>query len=337
MSFSRSTSYACDSVRRGFTLVELLVVIAIIGVLVALLLPAVQQARESARRMQCTNNLKQIGLAVHNFHDTYGHFPYGGRDGHHVSESTNSCCRSKTVHGFNWTFRILPFLEQGNIFELASEADDPDPASGDYHPAEDLVSRSAVTTYYCPTRRAVTAYEGGHYRTDYAGNAGQRSSGSRRVAANRGHRGVFRQTDSTGAKLTIERIRDGSSNVIMVAEKALHDAAHGIEGGDNERYSNAGWDECVTRHGAHDSGVGLPPIPDSIAPNPNNGWQFGQPGLEFSGLFGEWHSYFGSSHSGGVNACLADGSVRFIAFTVEAEAFRRVSLVDSKLPNTLDQ
>ena len=92
----------------GFTLVELLVVIAIIGILVGLLLPAVQAAREAARRMQCTNNLKQIGLAMHNYHDTYRSFPIG----HHFPGQGNGT-------GWTWTYSILPFIEQSSLYGQA--------------------------------------------------------------------------------------------------------------------------------------------------------------------------------------------------------------------------
>jgi prepilin-type processing-associated H-X9-DG protein len=95
-------------------------------------------------------------------------------------------------------------------------------------------------------------------------------------------------------------------------------------------------DEDAIRFGAHASGIGLPPIPDKDAPIAANGWEFQRPELAVSGQFGQWHPYFGSSHNGGINACMADGAVRFIAFTVDAEAFRRASLTDSKLPSTLD-
>jgi prepilin-type N-terminal cleavage/methylation domain-containing protein len=90
--------------RTAFTLVELLVVIAIIGVLVALLLPAVQAAREAARRMRCSNNLKQIGLALHNYEDTHKRLPYG----------TPGCC---TPNGSNWVVSIFPFIEYGNLYD----------------------------------------------------------------------------------------------------------------------------------------------------------------------------------------------------------------------------
>ena len=91
------------ALKRGFTLVELLVVIAIIGVLVALLLPAVQSAREAARRSACQNNLKQIGLALHNYHDTFLYFPPGGI-------TLGGCCATPSYT--SWSISILPFLEQ---------------------------------------------------------------------------------------------------------------------------------------------------------------------------------------------------------------------------------
>ncbi len=311
--------------RSGFTLVELLVVIAIIGVLVALLLPAVQQAREAARRMQCSNNLKNIGLAAHNFHDTFGHMVNGGRDGN-ATDPMDSCCNSLTVEGWNWTYHLMPFMEQNNIYDLG---DRNDPVG-----TQDIVAQQGVATYDCPTRRAPTGYGGGlFYRTDYAGNGGERRRGGFRATNNGGERGVIRNNASPRAKLTIERIRDGASNTIMFAEKALHERSHGTEGGDNERYTNAGWDECVIRHGSfrHSDGTeqGLPPIPDSMAPNNLSGsWKFGDDKYSIDGYFTQWHPYFGSSHNGGINACLADGSVRFIPFTVDQEVFRRVSLAD---------
>src|SRR6266481_9147861 len=105
--------------RLGFTLIELLVVIAIIGVLIALLLPAVQKVREAASRTQCANNLKQIGLAMHNFHDTYGLFPNQGGQAHsgiaYDSSGTPLGIKYQTA---GWLFQILPFIEQDNLYKL---------------------------------------------------------------------------------------------------------------------------------------------------------------------------------------------------------------------------
>ncbi|MCC9607074.1 DUF1559 domain-containing protein [Blastopirellula sp. JC732] len=309
----------------GFTLVELLVVIAIIGVLIGLLLPAVQQARESARRTQCSNNLKQLGLAAHNFQATYGRLVWGARDGQ-LTDSTTACCNALTVEGWNWSFHLLPFIEQQNLYEL-----------GDYNNptgTQDIVAQNFVAGFFCPTRRAPEAYGSGlTYRCDYAANAGERSQGSIRNSSNLGEHGVMRHRNNTKGELTVERIRDGSSNTIMFAEKALHPDAHGIEGGDNERWNNAGWDEDNVRFGSHvDSSknvTALPPISDRDAPNPNNSWQFGKAGLDL-GLYGEWHPYFGSSHSAGLNAVLADGSVRFIAYTIDGTTFQNACLSDDK-------
>jgi prepilin-type N-terminal cleavage/methylation domain-containing protein len=321
--------------RGGFTLVELLVVIAIIGVLVGLLLPAVQAARESARRTQCSNNQKQIGIAFHNFQDTYKHLPNGGRDGHHETEATTVCCRSKTVHGFNWTFHILPFMEQNNIFELADYDADPDPSSGNYHPAEDLVAQQAIEVYYCPSRRfPIPLGSGKFYRCDYAGNAGERTEAGVRTKTNGGLTGVVVQTDLS--KMRVETIRDGSSNTLMVAEKGLHLDAHndaGEDGGDNERWSNAGWDEDVVRWGAgklNDGTVyGLPPLPDNKAPAPPTY----TPVVDAGGRsWTKWHPYFGGPHPGGIVAVLGDGSVRSINFEVEHEVFRRLSHSRDRLP-----
>ena len=129
--------------RRGFTLIELLVVIAIIAVLIALLLPAVQQAREAARRSQCQNNLRQIGLAFHNFQDTYGKLPTGARDGK-KTDPLDSCCNSLEVPGWSWMYHITPFLEQKNIFDLGKD----DPAVPSVQTASSvLVAQQLVPGY----------------------------------------------------------------------------------------------------------------------------------------------------------------------------------------------
>ncbi|PQO43804.1 DUF1559 domain-containing protein [Blastopirellula marina] len=315
----------CSKRSSGFTLVELLVVIAIIGVLIALLLPAVQQAREAARRMQCTNNLKQIALATHNFQDTYGFIVFGGRDGS-LTDPIDSCCNSSTVEGWNWSFHLTPFMEQQNIYNLA-DYNDP---SGTLN----TVAATGVNSYYCPSRRAPKGYGSAkYYRCDYAGNAGQRVQGDIRAAGSVGEHGVIRNL-ATNKKLTIEKIQDGSSNTIMFAEKALNEESHGSEGGDNERWNNAGWDEDNIRFGSHKDSSGnivaLTPISDDDAPYADRSgtWAFHRKPALGLGLYTQWHPYFGASHTAGMNAAFADGSVRFVAFNIDGNTFRRATLAD---------
>ncbi|GAA5509543.1 DUF1559 domain-containing protein [Novipirellula caenicola] len=321
-----------DAIRKnGFTLVELLVVIAIIGVLVGLLLPAVQAAREAARRMQCQNKLRQIGLACHNFQDTRGHLPGGGRDGdHRVPDPLEDCCRSQTHAGWSWSYSILAYIEADNVYQLASQSDDPDVGDSGYNAKEDLVAQATSPIYTCPSRRNSTSYgSGSFYRVDYAGNAGTRGPGSVRDKASSGLDGVIMQTDR--GKIRIEQIRDGSSNTIMIGEKALHRDSFGSEGGDNERWNNAGWDEDVIRFGAGEladgTRYGITPISDQEATH-KDGSSWTTVTDKGGVVWGQWHPFFGSSHPGGTNFCLADGSVRFVGESVDGELFRRLSVSD---------
>jgi prepilin-type N-terminal cleavage/methylation domain-containing protein len=151
--------------RRAFTLVELLVVIAIIGILVALLLPAIQAAREAARRTQCKNNLKNIGIAFHNFHDTYKRFPTGGTFPWAPLEEYLQDTPSRPEpqrrgppngpdkQGMGWLFQILPYLEEGAIQNIAQQED---------------IEQHAIPLYNCPSRRNATKLDT-RVLVDYAG------------------------------------------------------------------------------------------------------------------------------------------------------------------------
>ncbi len=324
--------------RVGFSLVEVLVVIAVVAILVALLLPAIQAAREAARRAQCSNNLKQIGLACHHFQDVNGQLPNGARDGYHRVQGEEIdpfdwCCRARTHKGFSWLYFILPFLEAKAVYELATPQEDPPPIPdrATFNPGENRVAQQAIAVYYCPSRRSPTPLGTGlFYRSDYVGNAGERGTGRIRDAGSRGEKGPFKMTDFETTRL--ELIKDGTSNTVLVGEKALHPFEHGNDGGDNERWNNAGWDEDVVRFGAavNASGLayGLPPIPDKWAPHRIEGaWRVV---TDLGGRrWGQWHPFFGSSHPSGVNFCMADGSVRHVPFAVDAQVFRRLSLTDS--------
>ena len=123
--------------RRGaFTLIELLVVIAIIAILIALLVPAVQKVRESASSLQCKNNLKQIGLSIHNYHDSLKKLPPAGRDGPSVT-----CCNGDTRNEWSWLFQILPYMDQGTVYDT---------------PSDTVLAKTAIQPYHCPTGRQPT-------------------------------------------------------------------------------------------------------------------------------------------------------------------------------------
>src|SRR4051812_45828242 len=148
----REEDLTMKSRRPGFTLIELLVVIAIIAVLIGLLLPAVQAAREAARRAQCVNNLKQLGLALHNYHDTVGAFPLG--------RFTNSS------DSFSPFARILPFMEQSNAF-AAANFDVP------WSNAINLTAtQTKIATFLCPSDSQVGTIPNGWGGTNYRSNEG---------------------------------------------------------------------------------------------------------------------------------------------------------------------
>jgi len=213
--------YKCR--RSGFTLIELLVVIAIIAVLVGLLLPAVQQAREAARRSQCTNNLKQIGLAFHNFQDVYGKLPNGGRDGHDKKgDPLDSCCNSRTRAGWNWGYWILPYIDQANVYNLADDSMDPPVTStSGNNTGENAVARSMIPVFYCPTRRSPKPHST-FYRNDYAGNGGERGPGGLAAVAtaadptvSNGLSGVLVQTGAGKIKIEDNGCRSLSPPVVV--------------------------------------------------------------------------------------------------------------------------
>lgn len=351
----------CNWFKPAFTLVELLVVIAIIGILVGLLLPAVQAAREAARRMQCGNNMKQIGLAIMNFESAYKSIPAGGYDGDpRLSgmvynepigsyESGTTCCRSGHPNGWNQFFKILPFMEQQPVYDLANFGVAPlHPTRPSNYDGEDDVARSIIPTYYCPSRRMGETYGTASFaRVDYAGSAGfyqgeiiengtqsgwnpalwqpqipdaplgmspRRNERTPENFGNTSGRKGYIVWNAQGAKRRLADVTDGTSNSIMVSEKAIPKGRYGADGGDNERWNNNGWDEDSIRW--H-----FPPMSDS---DPRN-----RAYVDMTASSGTvWRRYFGSAHTVGLNAAFGDGSVRFTAYTVDPMVWMQMNVID---------
>jgi prepilin-type N-terminal cleavage/methylation domain-containing protein len=194
--------------RSAFTLIELLVVIAIIAVLIALLLPAVQRVREAAARTQCVNNLKQIGLALHNHHDVIGYFPTGGTNpipNPPVVSLVNGVPAVGIAQGASWMYQILPYIEQQNVWN--------DPVNA---------PKTPIKTYFCPSRRQpMTIAAGGSANANVPGDAECDYSGSSwDYYFNNTLPPTLFMPNSYGP-INVAHITDGTSNTLAVGEKNL--------------------------------------------------------------------------------------------------------------------
>ena len=311
MSSFRSPS--CSRRRRGFTLVELLVVIAIIAVLIGLLLPAVQKVREAASRLTCRNNLKQIGLAFHMHHETVGIFPMGGS--HWQAGRTWAGVGNPQTgkwQDWGWPYQILPYIEQDSLAR--------DPSDG-------LVRSTPVKLYVCPSRRGPMVISS-RAMIDYAGCSGTASfffqAGSRRfirsgndlngvVVRNRGPASLSDAWPVASpdwivnyAPVRFADITDGTSNTLVAGDKRLNVGKLGqVQSDDGDGYA-IGWGQDMIRNANKAPAADYRGEKDPLGSNSTTG--------DFR---------FGSSHPGGFNGLLADGSVRLIRYDVNLTVFQR--------------
>lgn len=313
---------------RAFTLIELLVVIAIIAILVALLLPAVQQAREAARRASCKSNMKQIVLALHNYHDVHSTFPQG------QSRTPNDwCC------GGNWRVHVLPYMDEATIYgEIRWDDDVSFGGSSPGHYAAytggaEVFANLVVKGFSCPSSVIPTKdtsvinnpQQGQvHHYVGVSGSLGI-GGGSDRVTD---YGGLVRGNGVMGVQRNtlMKDITDGTSNVIMVAEQS---AEINISGTFRNRTSNyyGGWSGfagrlATDRAGRPHWGAGTTclrypinhgisePVSGASIPGGDNTWDF--------------NTIVNSYHTGGIHVGLADGSARFISENVDFETLRRL-------------
>lgn len=291
-----------NSERTGFTLVELLVVISIIGVLVGLLLPAVQMAREAARRMQCANNVKQIGLAVHNYHDTYRMLPIS------VGPWQQGPRFARERNGKGWIVSILPQLEQSALYAAFEPHFKGDFFSGGgfNSPSAHKVMQTKLPVLLCPSDGTSQVLIDQQFQltgipvaaTNYKGVLGDNrvSDGSihdgtlPRCLEVGGCNGLFFRVTYQEPK-RFSSIIDGLSNTLLIGEDVVrHNASSAAY------YANGDYCAC---HG-----------PINYKPNPTTPLNWGNV------------TTFRSNHPGGAQFCMADGSVRFISDSADHLIYR---------------
>jgi prepilin-type N-terminal cleavage/methylation domain-containing protein/prepilin-type processing-associated H-X9-DG protein len=295
----------------GFTLVELLVVIAIIGVLVALLLPAVQAAREAARRIQCQNHLKQIGLAFQNHHDTFQALPTGGSSGGGVWGTGADPNRAWVVAGsgvqpspavgtpatlndqsFNWAYQVLPYIEQTALHAMEIDIE---------------VKKTAIKGYFCPTRHPPQVWD-----VNAGGTVGLRAQidyAACRGTQTKGEDGAVVQSRANLPLVRFGVITDGLSNTLMVGERWQSIGwYYKLEGLETD-WHRGGW--VVGYRAATDSQTSLlgnfAPAQDFLATTSASKIAFVKS--------------FGSAHPGAFNVVLCDGSVRSVNYNVALPVF----------------
>jgi prepilin-type N-terminal cleavage/methylation domain-containing protein len=323
--------------RKGFTLIELLVVIAIIAILIALLLPAVQQAREAARRTQCRNNLKQIGLALHNYHDVHSVFTASGFNSGACNTSYTPAGRANCrVQNHNGLVMLLPFMDQAplyNRWNFSAASSDATTASAGagtaatcidglsaqapMGSAAEILANAQLTTqqmlvYRCPSQapgseiastasayRAVSGVSG--YKTNY--DFFVRAIWAHGMCNNWATDALtIRRPFGDNSRCRLADIRDGSSNTMLVGELSFD-----VFNGNGNVWGYRNW-----------LSMGI----DTTDGINNFFWS----GINRNPFIGSW-ARMGSSHTGGCHVVLGDGAVRFLSDNIDNTTLQRLAII----------
>jgi prepilin-type N-terminal cleavage/methylation domain-containing protein/prepilin-type processing-associated H-X9-DG protein len=311
--------------RRGFTLIELLVVIAIIAVLIALLLPAVQAAREGARRAQCVNNLKQLGLAMRNYHDVYLALPLG------------RTLQSGTYRPFSQQARVLGYMEQSNVFNSLNFS------LSSYDPSNATGAATSVNSFLCPSD-IVPAIPAGQILTGFGwGGVNYRANEGTSVAM------WYGADDTSGVNVNLPPpnglffsstlirladVTDGTSNTAAFSEHVLGDFSNAVITEMGDTFQPGTYPATPDQAVAQCRAASILTVSTQGYSNVGAPWVYG-----YHSTTSYWHSgppntrscmfppsrimtVANSRHPGGVNVGLADGSVRFIKSTVNLQSWR---------------
>ncbi len=317
--------------RVGFTLIELLVVIAIIAILIALLLPAVQQAREAARRSTCKNNMKQLGLALHNYHDTFKSFPIGAQYPYHKG---------------NWRFSILPYIDSSPLYNQLTAAHPVNSdgfagmrndtiAVGTYGANFGILAGLTVPVYKCPSS-ALSANNNSTSPSlnnaqlgqthDYVGVMGAYPDPAGRSGVCSGDlsgRGAACENGMLffNGHTKIRDVTDGTSNTILISEQSgaigTEDMRANYQGGWSGFYNTTQRPAQITSTSHFAAGISTIRFAINLDSKPNG-----------TTTTYSYNTVLNSYHTGGIHVLLTDGAVRFIGENIDLPTFRALGSKD---------